>query len=222
MNPLAKNQKNILISALLLMGFAVAGALMVGVTHILTKADIHRNEQLTLLRKLNNIIPASQYDNDLLTDTVSIAADQLLGINKREIIYRARKQKRDVAVVLPIIAPDGYNGPIEMLVGIYKTGKIAGVRIIEQRETPGLGDQAQIKHSKWILGFNQKSLHQPDAKHWKVKRDGGVFDQFTGATITPRAIVKAVHHALIYFNKHQAELFRPQTHSQPAAEKKHV
>ena len=108
------------------------------------------------------------------------------------------------------IAPNGYNGPIHLLVGIKADGTLAGVRVVKHRETPGLGDVVEISRSDWILGFNDRSLSKPDEKGWKVKRDGGIFDQFTGATITPRAVVKAVHNALLYFEKNQVILFSMQ------------
>jgi len=214
MNLIKNNQKKIITTALLLMVFAATGAAMVGLTYTATKEDIRYNEQLTLLRKLNTIIPAQQYDNDLLKDTIKVPADVLLGTSDAETVYRARKQQQNIAVVIPAIAPNGYNGPIEMLVGIYNNGNIAGVRIVKHRETPGLGDQVDSNKTDWVKHFNGKNLHQPDEEHWKVKRDGGVFDQFTGATITPRAVVKAVHLALQYFNKHKEALFVRQAATQ--------
>ncbi|HHJ35279.1 MAG TPA: electron transport complex subunit RsxG [Gammaproteobacteria bacterium] len=196
-----------MITASLLMLFAAAGAAMVGVTFTLTVDDIKYNEKLTLLRKLNNIIPAEAYDNDLLLDTISIEPDTLLGTKEATLAYRARKEGKDIAVVYSSVAPSGYNGSIYLLVGVYENGELAGVRVVKHRETPGLGDAVSISHSDWILGFNGKSLNNPDHKKWKVKRDGGIFDQFTGATITPRAVVNAVHDALAYFEKNKSVLF---------------
>ncbi len=207
MKLLLDNLKKILITAALLMIFASTGAALVGLTYNTTADDIRHNQQLTLLKKLNTIIPANEYDNDLLEDTIYIPADYLLGTQSEEKVYRARKGDRDIAVVLPASAPNGYNGPIEMLVGIYSNGDIAGVRIIKHRETPGLGDAIESSRSDWILGFTGRSLKQPESKRWKVKRDGGSFDQFTGATITPRAVVKAIHAALLYFEKNREKLF---------------
>lgn len=212
-----KYKKNIISTAVLLTTFAIIGAAMVGLTFLQTKDDILHNEKLTLLRQLNNIVPAEKYNNDLLHDAIMIKPAILLGTKNETLVYRARKDEQNVAVVLFSRAPGGYNGPIEMLVGIYANGKIAGVRIVKHRETPGLGDVVSITHSDWILGFDNKSLADPDESHWKVKRDGGVFDQFTGATITPRAVVKAVHNALLYFEKNQQRLFEIKTDS---AEKK--
>lgn len=205
-------KKNILITSALLIAFAVAGAALVGITFIQTEADIKHNEKLTLLRQLNNIIPAEAYNNDLLVDTINVNPNHLLGTKENTLAYRARKDDQGIAVVLSCIAPNGYNGPIKMLVGVYNDGRLAGVRVVRHRETPGLGDALNTTHSDWILGFDNKSLSNPDEKHWKVKRDGGKFDQFTGATITPRAVVKAVHDALLYFQQNQTMLFsKPET-----------
>ncbi len=199
--------KNILITASLLTLFAATGAALVGVTFIQTEDDIRHNEKLTLLRKLNNIIPAESYDNDLLLDTIIIKPSRLLSTKEESLAYRARKNNQNVAVVFSSIAPSGYNGSIHLLVGVNADGTLSGVRVVKHRETPGLGDVVESSRSNWILGFNDKSLSNPNDKGWKVKRDGGVFDQFTGATITPRAVVNAVHDALLYFEKNQDMLF---------------
>jgi len=214
------NLKSIMITAALLTAFASAGAALVGLTHDSTADDIRYNEQLTLLRKLNTIIPAEEYDNNLLNDTTMVPADYFLGTTTELKAYRARKGNKDVAVVLTVIATNGYNGPIEMLVGIYNNGNIAGVRIIKHRETPGLGDAIESSRSDWVKGFDQKNLLQPTEKGWKVKRDGGEFDQFTGATITPRAVVKTVHATLEYFKKHKTQLFskKPTDNSSQSAQ----
>ena len=199
--------KTVAITASLLMLFAVIGAALVGLTFTQTEDDIKHNEELTLLKKLNTIIPADSYDNDLLQDIITLKANPLLGTDEQSLAYRARKDKKNVAVVFSSIAPNGYNGPIHLLVGIRADGVLAGVRVVKHRETPGLGDVVSSTHSDWILGFDGKSLSNPEQKGWKVKRDGGIFDQFTGATITPRAVVKAVHNALLYFDQNQATLF---------------
>ncbi len=199
--------KNIAITASLLMLVAALGAALVGLTFTETKDVIKHNERLTLLRKLNHIIPAESYNNDLLHDAITIKPNFLLNTKEDTLAYRARKNKQNVAVVYTSIAPNGYNGSIRLLVGVNTDGVLSGVRVVKHRETPGLGDVVDISHSNWILGFNNKSLSNPDEKNWKVKRDGGVFDQFTGATITPRAVVKAVHNALLYFDKNKTMLF---------------
>ena len=191
--------------------FAASGAALVGLTFTQTVDNIKYNEKLTLLKKLNTIIPADRYDNDLLLDTLNIRPSSLLNTKEETLAYRARNKGQNVAVVFSSIAPSGYNGPIQLLIGIYADGQIAGVRVVKHRETPGLGDAVSITYSDWILGFDNKSISNPESRKWKVKRDGGVFDQFTGATITPRAVVNAVHDALLYFEKNQAALFSSKT-----------
>ena len=207
MSIILSHKKQILITAAVLMTFAALGAALVGLTFTQTIDDIKYNEKLTLLKKLNNIIPAESYNNDLLLDTVIIKPSRLLSTKQASLAYRARNNNKNVAVVFTSIAPNGYNGPIHLLVGVNANGRLAGVRVVKHRETPGLGDVVSITHSDWILSFDNKSLGNPDDKGWKVKRDGGIFDQFTGATITPRAVVNAVHDALLYFEKNQGMLF---------------
>jgi Na+-translocating ferredoxin:NAD+ oxidoreductase subunit G len=200
-------QRRIITTAVLLMLFAAAGAGLVGLTHDNTTDIIQHNEQLALLRKLNTLVPSDKYDNDLLKDTIQVAPDKLLGTTSPSIVYRARKQNTPVAVVLAPIAPNGYGGAINLLVGIYADGTLAGVRVVSHHETPGLGDAIEADRSDWITKFTGRSLSNMTTKQWKVKRDGGDIDQFTGATISPRAVVTAVHNALLYFSKHHDTLF---------------
>ena len=187
--------------------FAIIGSGVVGLTYKSTYEKIKHNEQLVLLRELNTILPPSEYDNDLLDDQIELEQAPLLGTSAPSKAYLAYKNNKPVAAVLSPIAPNGYSGPIHLLVGIYYDGTVAGVRVVKHRETPGLGDAVEAQRSDWILGFDNKSLQNPTIKNWKVKRDGGVFDQFTGATITPRAVVKAVRSALVYFKEHRKQLF---------------
>ncbi len=196
----------IIASGLILGMFAIIGTALVGITQQTTAEQISENERQALLRKLNQILPHDKYDNDLLQSTLTIAADDRLGQQEAATIYIASKQQQISAMIFPVIAPKGYSGPIKMLVGINIDGSLAGVRVVSHKETPGLGDAVEIERNDWILGFNHKSLENPKQKNWKVKRDGGEFDQFTGATITPRAVVQAVHLCLVYFNRHKAEL----------------
>ena len=193
-------------TALLLMVFATVGAAVVGFTYDQTEDDITANRQRVLIERLNTILPEDRHDNDLLKDSVTMPAVAMLGTTGNEQAYIARMAGEAVGIVLPVIAPNGYNGSIYMLVGIYADGTIAGVRVTRHLETPGLGDAIEDSRSDWILGFDGRSLQDPPGKRWKVKRDGGDFDQFTGATITPRAVVKAVHAALVYFDENRDSL----------------
>ena len=128
--------------------------------------------------------------------------------------YIATLRGQPSAVILQVTAPDGYSGAIHLLVGIKAGGQLAGVRVLRHKETPGLGDKIELSKSPWVKSFDNKSLANPGADGWAVKKDGGKFDQFAGATITPRAVVKAVHQALQYFDQHQAELLAPSATSQ--------
>jgi H+/Na+-translocating ferredoxin:NAD+ oxidoreductase subunit G len=200
------NSRTIFFSGIILSLFAIAGTSLVGITHHGTVEKIADNERLALLQKLNQILPADQYDNDLLHTTIEIAADDRLGQAKNSVIYIAKQREKISAMIFSVIAPKGYSGEIKMLVGINIDSSLAGVRVVSHKETPGLGDAMETEKSDWIFGFNGKSLNAPEEKLWKVKRDGGVFDQFTGATITPRAVVQAVHLTLVYFDRHKKEL----------------
>jgi electron transport complex protein RnfG len=197
----------ILISATFLFLFAVIGSGLVAFTFDSTAERIADNQRKALLKSLNELVPSNRYDNDIFADTLYADSSELLGTDQPVPVYRARKNGWPVAAVLAVIAPDGYNGTIRLLVAVNLDGTLAGVRVVQHRETPGLGDAVEAERSDWIQGFKGKSLTDPAKKDWKVKRDGGTFDQFTGATITPRAVVKAVHKALLYFQLHAHKLF---------------
>jgi len=196
--------KQMIQSATLLSLFTLSGILLLLWVYTLTQPKIEQAHQQTLINTFQQIIPSHKYDNDPLTDTLilnSPEATQLLGTPPPITLYRLRKNHQAVGLILPIVAPDGYSGNIHLLVGIYKDGTLAGVRVLQHRETPGLGDKIELKKSPWIKSFNGRSLQNPPLEQWAVKKDHGIFDQFTGATITPRAVVKAVKNALIFVNQ---------------------
>ncbi|HCL14702.1 MAG TPA: electron transport complex subunit RsxG [Pseudomonas sp.] len=170
-----------------------------------TAERIQAAERAAQVRALGEILPTGSYDNHLHDDSV-LVQDRLLGNRSPLPAYIAIKDGRPSAVILQAIAPDGYSGAIHLLVGIHADGRVAGVRVIGHRETPGLGDKIELAKSPWIRSFDGKSLTNPAADGWAVKKDRGEFDQFAGATITPRAVVGAVHRALQYFDAHKAEL----------------
>ena len=180
--------------------------LLAGVDH-LTRARIAQQERRAVLQQLNQIIAPDRYDNAMHDDRYSFVDPAWFPSAQTVTVYRARLQGDPVAVVLKLDATDGYNGAIRLLVGINFDGSIAGVRAVSHKETPGLGDAMETDKSDWIYGFEQRSLSNPDQAAWTVKRDGGAFDQFSGATITPRAIVKAVKLALQYFAANRDKLF---------------
>lgn len=200
--------RNMIISALVLAAFAILGTTLVSFTYDNTHQQIAENKRQELLHTLHILIDPAAHDNDLYNDVIYLRDKALLGSNKPVAVYRARKHQQPVAAIIASVAPDGYSGNIELLVAIHYNGTLAGVRVIEHRETPGLGDAIDASRSDWILGFNGKSLNNPAPSGWKVKRDGGEFDQFTGATISPRAIVKAVHNTLLYYQQHRSEIFK--------------
>lgn len=192
--------------ALLLGIMSLVGISLVSLIFHLSKAKIQDNQRAAVLQSLQQVLPAALYDNDIVNDTIQVT-DPLLGDTLPTIIYRARYQDKPVAVVIASAAPDGYNGKIALLVAIQRNGALAGVRVIAHQETPGLGDKIEIERSNWILNFEQQSLAILGLQQWTVKRDGGYFDQFSGATITPRAVIKAVKNTLLYYQIHQGELF---------------
>ena len=201
-------RSSILRNSLILGLFAMATVGLIAITQQGTAERISEAQRRVQLSALNEIIPHDQHDNDLLADSFTIDDRQYLSLTSTQDAYRARNDGAVSAVILPVVAPDGYSGRIELLVGIDADGSIAGVRSVNHRETPGLGDRIDTTKSQWVLDFNGKSLSMPIPEQWAVKKDGGQFDQFAGATITPRAVVKAVYQALNYFDEHRASLLQ--------------
>lgn len=208
-------QRQALISAAVLAGFAVVGSALLASANWGTKDRIAENERMAMLSQLQEILPPHSYDNALLQDTLQMNLPSNISPPGEDTLYLARRDGKPVAVIVPVTAPNGYNGAIEMLVGIQRDGQVAAVRITKHRETPGLGDGIDKSRSDWIDQFDGHSLHNPE--HWAVRKDGGTFDQLTGATITPRAIVKAVHGALDWFDTAREQLFEDGLHLKDAS-----
>jgi len=202
-------------SALILASFAILGAGLVAVTHIGTQDRIAAAQQAALEANLNALVPAERYDNRVAEDRLDVVAPEWLGTDQPVPFYRARQAGQPVALFATPVAPDGYSGSIHLLIGVYADGTLAGVRVLAHRETPGLGDPIEERRSPWILSFTGKSLANPPPERWKVKKDGGVFDQFTGATVTPRAVVGAVRRFLEYVQIHHERLFAPPATTAP-------
>ena len=190
-------------NSLILGVFALLAAAALALVNMGTQDRISKAERAAKQKALFEIVPADQIDNDLLQDTITIPASgvDLLGLNDQP-IYVARYQNDIKALIIPAMAHDGYSGDIGMIVGVNRDGSIAGVRVLTHKETPGLGDKIELKKAKWILEFNGKSLTSPVIEEWKVKKDGGEFDQFAGATITPRAVVKQIKQVLEFVQQH--------------------
>ncbi len=200
-------QKHILMSGLFLWLFAVIGTGLVAFTDNRMRTAIVGNEREHLLRNLRALLPADRFDNDLPSDILQVPPSTLLGTDSASIVYRAKLGTTPVAAIFNSIALDGYSGRIHLLIGVYVDGSIAGVRVVKHAETPGLGDAIDIKKSSWVTRFNGKTLLNPSLDGWQVKRDGGEFDQFTGATITPRAVVSATRDTLRYYQQNADKIF---------------
>jgi len=185
----------------LLGGVALLVSAVIGIADALTRADIAQRQLEDLQATLQQVVPAKYYDNDLVRDVVVV---QDGGRALR--VYRARRDGEVRAVSFQVSAPGYGNTAMLIVLGIDRAGTLLGVRVVSHSETPGLGDKIETRRSDWILGFDGRSLNDPPPAGWGVKKDGGAFDQFTGATITPRSVVHAVKSGLEFFAAHRAEL----------------
>ena len=168
-----------------------------------TREDILKAEERDLQASLGQVLPEGYADNDLLKDTMKIVAED----GKPVTVYRARKAGAVTGAVFQV-ASRGYAGDIAVLIGVDRQGRMLGARVVKHIETPGLGDKIEIAKAKWIRDFEGKALGDPPPEKWAVKKDGGIFDQFAGATITPRAVVKAVKGGLEFFAAHRDEILK--------------
>ena len=193
----------------ILAGFALIASVLLGVTNCSTEGTIQQRLDEDLISSLEEVVPADLHDNDMIKDTITIpSAEYNLGANETN-VYVAKKSGSVTAVSYKFTAPDGYSGAINMILGIGRDGNILGVRVLSHKETPGLGDKIEVSKSNWILDFVGRSMDNLTPAQWAVKKDGGVFDQFAGATITPRKSVQAIYRALQLFKAHQAQLVNP-------------
>ena len=187
--------------------FALICTGLVAAVNQQTVDKIKQQEQQELMRVLHQLIPDEMHDNELTAQCTLLLDKDALGTDIPMPAYIATNAGKPVAIAIEAIAPDGYNGNIKLIVGISTKGEVLGVRTLAHQETPGLGDKIDLRKSNWVSQFVGKVLGSADDKQWLVKKDGGDFDQFTGATITPRAYVKAVKNAVWYFNNNQAQIF---------------
>jgi electron transport complex protein RnfG len=193
-------------NSLLLALFAVVTTLLIAGTYLQTRDRIALAQRQAEERALLEIIPTSRHDNSMLDDTLPIGAGTL-GLRQDKQIYLAKQGGETVAVIIPATASDGYSGDIDLIIGVNRDGSVAGIRVLSHKETPGLGDKVDLKKSDWILDFDGRSLKNPEQAGWAVKKDQGVFDQFTGATITPRAVVGTTLKVLQYAKAQHKALF---------------
>jgi len=197
--------------------FAFISVLLVAVTDKLTANKIAQNQKKMLLKALNEIAPKESYDNDLIASRIIINRTRSKEVNLNFMnntpVYLATKDEQPATAIFEVTSNKGYSGAITLLVGVNANNKtVTGVRVVKHKETPGLGDKMEINKTPknkapWVYDFNQKSLSNPELSQWNVKKDGGNFDQFTGATITPRAIVNAVKSTLLYAQENMDALF---------------
>ncbi len=190
----------------ILTAFALLTTGAVALTHSLTAQRISDQEKKQLAEQLQQVLGAHHYDNQLYKDCV-IITDERLGPRPEQIIYRAYKSDKPYALVMRHVTPSGYSGDINLLTAVFANGEIAGVRVTKHEETPGLGDKVEVKKSDWITLFKGQTVLGEDDNRWAVKKDGGQFDQFTGATITPRAVVGSVKEAVLFAQAEFDNLF---------------
>ncbi|MEW6036773.1 MAG: electron transport complex subunit RsxG [Pseudomonadota bacterium] len=194
----------------LLAAVGLLASLFLGLGDLATRGAIGRRQAEDMLATLEQVLPPDLHDNDLLRD-VKTVADTVLGETQ---VYTARKGGEITSVAFKLSATGGYSGPIALVMGLKADGTVLGVRVVAHAETPGLGDKIETAKSDWILSFAGRSLDNTPDERWRVKKDGGDFDQFAGATITPRAVVGGVFKGLQFFRRHRAELVSPATGGQ--------
>ena len=195
-------------NSLLLALFAVVTGLLLAGSYLMTKDRIAEEIRKAEEKALLQIVPRERHDNSMLDDTVSVGPDIAeLGLRTDKRIYLAKQGSQVIAAIIPATARDGYSGDIDLIVGVNADGSVAGVRALSHKETPGLGDKVDLAKSDWVLSFNGRSLANPKPDSWAVKKDKGEFDSFTGATITPRAVVAATRRVLEYAAANRESLY---------------
>lgn len=192
--------------------FTLAFTALMAVTYSATRPAIEASAIEEKMRLINEVLPATSYDNVLLDDFVVLGPTPELGITESGRVYRARQGNTPSALILEVVAPDGYAGRIQLIVAVGADGKITGVRATGHRETPGLGDyidprKDRNKERPWIGQFTGISFENVAPERWQVKRDGGTFDFRVGATITARAVTRASGRALRFAVEHHDSLF---------------
>ena len=180
---------------------------LVAATYQATRDRIAANDKALLEQSLQPAIGGVSYDSGLTDSLLELEPPHALPGDDTAMIYRVFAAGEPAAALFAVTARDGYSGPIRVLVGIAYDGTVTGVRILQHRETPGIGDRIEASRSDWVLQFDGRSLGDPPAEHWAIRDDGGEFDQLTGASITPRAVIGAVRDTLLYFDAHRDEIF---------------
>jgi len=199
-------KKAMLRNGLILGGFALITTSLIALTFSFTHERIDAAKERQLLSTLNQVVDQSLHDNRLHLDCILVNSAALLG-NKPQRVFRSRLGVNNTALIVETTAPDGYSGAINLVVAVDQLSTVLGARVVQHKETPGLGDKIELRVSDWILDFTGVRYEEALDHRWQVKKDGGQFDQFTGATITPRAVVNAVKNAAIYAQNNMQQLF---------------
>ena len=194
-------QQRMMVHGVILGVFCLGFGVMLAVTDSLTAKDIAARAVEDRQNSLGQVIPGSIHDNNPVTDTIAMKDKEGNEIT----VYRATMQGKVTGVAYEVFG-SGYAGKIKLMLGVDAEGKVLGVRVLAHKETPGLGDKIEVKKGDWILRFTGLSIGNPPVEKWKVKKDGGQFDQFAGATITPRGVVKAIREGLEFFAAHKAQM----------------
>jgi len=202
-----KDSSAILKSGTTLAAIAAICTALVAATYHLTADRIAANDKAILEQSLQPALSDIFYDSGVSESRLVIPPPHDLPGSEAAIIYRVYATENPVAALFVVTARDGFSGPIRILLGVNYDGVVTGVRILQHRETPGLGDKIVSTRSDWVHQFADRSLADPVVAGWAIERDGGEFDQLTGASVTPRAVVKAMRDTLIYFDAHRDEIF---------------
>ena len=195
-----------LVHGMILGAFCLGFGMLLVMTNSLTAGDIAQRAIEDRQNSLKQVIPDNIHDNNLAADTLILKNDQ----GSEVVAYVATREGRVTGVAFETSRP-GYSGAIKVMLGVDPEGKILGARVLAHKETPGLGDKIEVKKGDWILRFTGLSIGNPPLEKWKVKKDGGQFDQFAGATITPRAVVKAIREGLQFFDANKSKIMEFQS-----------
>lgn len=194
-------QQRAMTHGLILGTFCLGFGIVLAISNSITVDDIAARALEDRLNSLSQVIPASIHDNNLVADSITMKNER----NKEITVYRAIKQGQVTGLAYEIFGT-GYAGEMKLMLGVDTQGKVLGVRVLAHKETPGLGDKMEEKKGDWILRFTGLWLGNPLPEKWKVKKDGGQFDQFAGATITPRGVVDAIRKGLDLFAANKTQM----------------
>jgi electron transport complex protein RnfG len=201
------SDQSIIKTGLTLAVIAAICTALVALTFQATRERIAANEKALLEQSLQPALAGTFYDSGVSESRLVLPSPHGLPGNEPAVVYRVFAEGEPVAALFAVTARDGFSGPIRILVGIDVDGTVTGVRILRHRETPGLGDKIESARSDWVFQFDGRSMGNPVATGWAIEVDGGKFDQLTGASVTPRAIIKAIRDTLNYFETHQDAIF---------------